>query len=65
MTRKNLIPFFGVFILLLIGNSAALYAQQSPLIEQLLKLESDQYFADRDSAYLDPYYGLKKLIYGK
>ncbi len=64
MTRKNLIPFFGVFILLLIGNSTALYAQQSPLIEQLLKLESDQYFADRDSAYLDPYYGLKKLIYG-
>ena len=30
----------------------------------LLNLEEGQYFADRDSAYVDPYYGLKKLIYG-
>jgi len=33
-------------------------------ISELLNLEENQYFADRDSAYLDPYYGLKKLIYG-
>ena len=39
-------------------------AQQSDVINRLLNLEADQYFADRDSAYADPYYGLKKLIYG-
>ncbi len=33
-------------------------------LASLLGLEDNQYFADRDSAYLDPYYGLKKLIYG-
>ena len=33
-------------------------------LASLLNLEEGQYFADRDSAYLDPYYGLKKLIYG-
>lgn len=37
---------------------------QSEEIKNFLKLEEGQYFADRDSAYLDPYYGLKKLIYG-
>ncbi len=37
---------------------------QSEEIKNFLKLEDGQYFADRDSAYLDPYYGLKKLIYG-
>lgn len=42
----------------------ALSQSGSSNIDQLLKLEDDQYFADRDSAYLDPYYGLKKLIYG-
>jgi carbonic anhydrase len=40
------------------------HAQQSAAIQKMLDLEADQYFADRDSAYLDPYYGLKKLIYG-
>ncbi|PRP68390.1 carbonate dehydratase [Nonlabens agnitus] len=33
-------------------------------MDKLLNLEKDAYFADRDSAYVDPYYGLKKLIYG-
>jgi len=42
----------------------ALSQSGSSNIDQLLELEDDQYFADRDSAYLDPYYGLKKLIYG-
>lgn len=37
---------------------------QSNKVNKLLKLEDNVYFADRDSAYLDPYYGLKKLIYG-
>ena len=40
------------------------YAQQTPAIQQMLGLEDNQYFADRDSAYADPYYGLKKLVYG-
>ncbi|WP_235298711.1 carbonic anhydrase [Portibacter marinus] len=43
-------------------SSSNLFAQDT--IAKLLNLEEDQYFADRDSAYLDPYYGLKKLIYG-
>ena len=38
--------------------------QESPTLTKLLHLKENQYFADRDSAYLDPYYGLKKLIYG-
>jgi carbonic anhydrase len=37
---------------------------QSETLDELLDLEDNQYFADRDSAYADPYYGLKKLIYG-
>ncbi|MGB3605843.1 MAG: carbonic anhydrase [Psychroserpens sp.] len=37
---------------------------QSDEIKKLLKVQDNTYFADRDSAYLDPYYGLKKLMYG-
>lgn len=37
---------------------------QTTKIDQLLGVKKNIYFADRDSAYLDPYYGLKKLIYG-
>lgn len=37
---------------------------QSAEMSRLLRLEDGQYFADRDSAYADGYYGLKKLIYG-
>ncbi|MBP2831929.1 carbonic anhydrase [Aquimarina sp. U1-2] len=33
-------------------------------VKTLLKAKDDVYFADRDSAYVDPYYGLRKLIYG-
>lgn len=39
-------------------------AQTNPTLAKLLDLREDQYFANRDSAYLNPYYGLKKLIYG-
>lgn len=39
-------------------------AQSSELVKNLIGIEDGQYFADRDSAYLDPYYGLKKLYYG-
>ena len=37
---------------------------QSEDIKKLLKIEDNTYFADRNSAYADPYYGVKKLIYG-
>ena len=43
---------------------AATVGAQSPEVARLLQLERNQYFADRDSAYASPYYGLKKLIYG-
>jgi carbonic anhydrase len=39
-------------------------AQQSPMVSRLLELKKNGYQADRDSAGMDPYYGLKKLIYG-
>jgi carbonic anhydrase len=38
--------------------------KQKPTVEELLEVEPNTYFASRDSAYLDPYYGLKKLIIG-
>ena len=50
--------------LLVCGLATAAGAQQSPAVERMLGLEDNQYFADRDSAYADPYYGLKKLVYG-
>lgn len=42
----------------------ALSYSQSKNLKSLLKLDDKIYSIDRDSAYLDPYYGLKKLIYG-
>ncbi len=56
-----------MLFILLIGSAAN--AQQTKEkntsnINQLLNLKPGEYFADRDSANLDPYYGLKKLIYG-
>ena len=53
----------GVFTILVIF-SLQLKAQTSKIVKDLLQVEEGQYFADRDSAYLDPYYGLKKLYYG-
>lgn len=59
---------YSFVLILLVGllawTSNDLTAQQSPAVQKMLDLEQDQYFADRDSAYLDPYYGLTKLIYG-
>lgn len=60
---KNILSIIAAFaVTLLITFDSR--AQQTGTISELLKLEQNQYFADRDSAYLDPYYGLKKLIYG-
>ena len=61
---KNIFKVAVLAIVILIIQSPSINAQQTAKIADLLKLEQNQYFADRDSAYLDPYYGLKKLIYG-
>jgi carbonic anhydrase len=52
---------YFLFLFLLIP--AGVFAQ-SEVLADFLDLEADQYFADRDSAYANPYLGLKKLIYG-
>jgi len=44
--------------------SAFYVSAQTPQMEKLLNLEKDVYVVDRDSAYANPYTGLKKLIYG-
>ncbi len=62
-----MLKHFRIVMIIFLGTVIApklSYSQNSSSIDTLLKLEDDQYFADRDSAYLDPYYGLKKLIYG-
>ena len=52
------------FLVLLLCAFAATTSAQSAEVKRLLKVQDNTYFADRDSAYADPYYGLKKLIYG-
>ncbi len=52
----------GLLILTLLMSYAL--TAQSQKMKDLLKIEEDTYFADRDSAYADPYYGIKKLVYG-
>ncbi|GJM64542.1 hypothetical protein PEDI_50940 [Persicobacter diffluens] len=54
----------GLTFLLVSFTCIYAHGQQHPKVKSLLQLSDGQYFADRDSAYLDPYYGLKKLIYG-
>ena len=53
----------SVLALLLVAFAATTSAQSAE-VKRLLKVEDNTYFADRDSAYADPYYGLKKLMYG-
>ncbi|MGB3466005.1 MAG: carbonic anhydrase [Cyclobacteriaceae bacterium] len=61
----NKISKYGLLtFLMIILFSISSHARQNDRLTKLLNLEEDTYFADRDSAYLDPYYGLKKLIYG-
>lgn len=55
---------FRTLLVVLFALPMLAVAQQTPLVDSLLKVEDNQYFADRDSAFLDPYYGLKKLVYG-
>ena len=56
--------FFAFALLFCVCWTPNLTAQQTALVNNLLGVETDRYFADRDSAYLDPYYGLRKLVYG-
>jgi len=58
---KSLIGLLGILCVI---NSNSFAQNLSPEIEEGLGIQADTYFANRDSAYLDPYYGLKKLIYG-
>lgn len=51
-----------ILLPLAITNSSI--AQEANMTNELLGVKEGEYFADRDSAYLDPYYGLKKLVYG-
>ncbi|WP_083638995.1 carbonic anhydrase [Algoriphagus marinus] len=52
------IPYF--FVLTIFSSQA----QSSSEINRLLEVKEGEYFADRDTAFADPYYGIKKLIYG-
>ena len=53
---------------LLIGALLFFYysatAQQSTTVQELLNLEKNKYFVDRDTALANPYVGIKKQIYG-
>ena len=63
ITMKHFL-FSVIGAIALLPFPALLAAQQTAAVNDMLELEDNQYFADRDSAYVDPYYGLKKLIYG-
>lgn len=52
----------SLFLLLVISQTAQ--GQNSDKIKSLLDVKPNTTNVDRDSANLDPYYGLKKLIYG-
>ena len=52
--------FLAAFLL----SSGLAFGQQTETVNRLLGVEPDTYFANRDSAYKDPYYGLRKLVYG-
>lgn len=54
----------SIFVAAFFFTAISLSAQQTDVVTKLINLEPNQYFADRDSAFLDPYYGIKKLIYG-
>lgn len=62
---KNLFKNLFLIIIFYLAIIPLVNGQElSSTVQKGLGLEAGQYFADRDSAYLDPYYGLKKLIYG-
>lgn len=52
-----------ILLLVFVTMASTSYAQ-SDQIKKFLELEDNVYAIDRDSAFLNPYYGLKKLVYG-
>lgn len=52
-----------ILYLVILASTITSYGQ-SPEIKKFLDLKDNMYFIDRDSAFIDPYYGLKKLVYG-
>lgn len=63
MKIKNIFTGMTLFILVCFGSQTA-QGQTTESINNLLSVLDGVYAADRDSAFVDPYYGLKKLIYG-
>lgn len=61
---NSIFSFSILSVTLLLTFSTISSAQQSKGVVQLLNVKNNVYTADRDSAYLDPYYGIKKLIIG-
>lgn len=61
LTTKSL---FGLLFILCLSRTIAFAQNLSPEVAVKLAIKENTFMADRDSAYLDPYYGLKKLIYG-
>jgi carbonic anhydrase len=64
--RSKFIITSCIYAIFLVANLAFPVVAQdlSPRVKSGLNLEDGVYSADRDSANLDPYYALKKLIYG-
>lgn len=60
MRKEIYIVVIGALFML----SGQLHAQQTDGVQELLGLKEDKYFVNRDTAYADPYAGIKKLIYG-
>lgn len=60
--KKNILILAVLFTALF--TVSELNAQTSQKVKDLIQVQDSQYFADRDSAYLDPYYGIKKLFIG-
>jgi len=61
---KNFLTVAAMLVSTFMALPNTITAQNNSNIYELLNAKEGEYFADRDSAYLDPYYGLKKLIYG-
>ena len=55
---------FTIFVLPSNGTAQQKKGASRKTIHELLEVKPGEYFANRDSANLDPYYALKKLIYG-
>lgn len=53
-----------LILLCLLLNSKVVLAQQVSEVSQFMKINQNEYDADRDSANVDPYYALRKLMIG-